>query len=280
MTSLPFQGRIVLAQGLVVSMLLRSCRFFHLCVVAIAAGLALGGCQKTLTTGSISKQAAAPAGNTDLLQQAQKLQTRFKRDPGDADTAIAYADSLKTLGRPDDSLGVLRMANDENPGDPRILSAYGREMLKAGNPNDALALLEQATVAGDRTPQTLSAQGAALDQLGRNDDARERYVRALAMAPDSSAILANLGLSYALSNRIGEAESTLRRAAADPAADPKVRQNLALVLALQGKFGEAETVAKRDLPPEDVAVNMAYLKQMMSSPDRWEKLKGIDGATG
>jgi Flp pilus assembly protein TadD len=43
-----------------------------------------------------------------------------------------------------------------------------------------------------------------------------------------------------------------------------VRQNLALVVGLQGRFAEAESIARSDLPPEEAAANVAYLKQMMS----------------
>ncbi|MCT8970864.1 tetratricopeptide repeat protein [Microbaculum marinisediminis] len=253
-------------------------------VILLAAGLALGGCQKTLTTGSISKEAATQTaqapGSQEQLKQAAKLQDQFKRDPGNADVALAFADALDGLGRSEQAVGALKMAKDKNPSDPRILSAYGRRALRAGNPNEALAALEQASSAGDRSAATLSAQGAALDQLGRNGEARERYKQALSLDPNNSSILANLGLSYALSNKIADAEMTLRKAASNPTATPKVRQNLALVLAMQGKFAEAEDYAARDLSPEDVKVNMAYLKQMMKTPDPWQKLKNIDGATG
>jgi len=249
-------------------------------IVVLALGLALGGCQKTLTTGSISKQAAGEQAPSDGLKQAAALQKKFKRDPANAEVALAFSKSLETLGRQEQAMMVLERASEENGKDPRLFSAYGRAALKAGNPNAAIVALDKAVSAGDSSARTLSAQGAALDQLGRNDEARERYRMALAKDPNNSAILANLGLSYALSNKIADAESTLRRASADPAASPKVRQNLALVLALQGKFAEAEDVAARDLPPDDVRTNMAYLRQMMKSPDPWQKLKSIDGATG
>ena len=43
-----------------------------------------------------------------------------------------------------------------------------------------------------------------------------------------------------------------------------VRQNLALVVGLQGRFAEAETIAKGDLPSEEAAANVAYLREMLS----------------
>jgi Flp pilus assembly protein TadD len=77
-------------------------------------------------------------------------------------------------------------------------------------------------------------------------------------------VLSNLGLSYALSKDLRNAEATLRRAAAQRPADPRVRQNLALVVGLQGRFAEAEAIARADLPPDEAAANVAYLRQMLA----------------
>ena len=62
-------------------------------------------------------------------------------------------------------------------------------------------------------------------------------------------------------------EETLRRAYSNPRADGRVRQNLALVVGLQGRFAEAETIAKGDLPAEQAAANVAYLREMLSRKD-------------
>ncbi len=44
-------------------------------------------------------------------------------------------------------------------------------------------------------------------------------------------------------------------------------RNLGLVVGLQGRFAEAETIVKADLPPDQAAANVAYLKQMLSRKD-------------
>jgi Flp pilus assembly protein TadD len=109
----------------------------------------------------------------------------------------------------------------------------------------------------------LSVQGAVLDQMGRHYDARRYYGTALRIFPDEPSVLSNLGLSYALSKDLPQAEATLRRAAAGSRVDPCVRQNLALVVGLQGRFPEAEAIARSDLPPDEAAANVAYLRQML-----------------
>ena len=42
----------------------------------------------------------------------------------------------------------------------------------------------------------------------------------------------------------------------------------ALVVGLQGRFAEAETIAKGDLPAEEAAANVAYLREMLSRKDK------------
>jgi len=40
------------------------------------------------------------------------------------------------------------------------------------------------------------------------------------------------------------------------------------VVGLQGRFAEAETIAKGDLPAEEAAANVAYLREMLSRKDK------------
>jgi len=78
------------------------------------------------------------------------------------------------------------------------------------------------------------------------------------------ALAAGLGLPRW---NLPKAEENLRRAYAGGRADARVRQNLGLVVGLQGRFAEAESIVKADLPPEEAASNVAYLKQMLSRKD-------------
>jgi len=80
-------------------------------------------------------------------------------------------------------------------------------------------------------------------------------------------VLSNLGLSYVLSKDLPKAEEILRRAYASGKADARVRQNLGLVIGLQGRFAEAETIVKGDLPADEAAANVAYLKEMLNRKD-------------
>ena len=86
-------------------------------------------------------------------------------------------------------------------------------------------------------------------------------------------MLSNLGMSYLLAGDTRGAETYLRRAFEQPGADSRVRQNLALVIGLQGRFAEAEQVAAHELPPEEAAANVAFLRQMLSEQNAWSELK-------
>ena len=89
--------------------------------------------------------------------------------------------------------------------------------------------------------------------------------------PDEPSVLSNLGLSYALSKDLVRAESTLRRASTQARADARVRQNLALVVGLQGRFTEAESIARADLPSDEAAANVTYLRQMLAQQNGWKQ---------
>jgi Flp pilus assembly protein TadD len=110
-----------------------------------------------------------------------------------------------------------------------------------------------------------------LDQMGRHEEAQRYYATALRIVPDEPTVLSNLGLSYALSKDLVRAEATLRRASAQPRVDPRVRQNLALVIGLQGRFAEAENIAQTDLPSDEAAANVAYLRQMLAQQNGWKQ---------
>ena len=65
---------------------------------------------------------------------------------------------------------------------------------------------------------------------------------------------------------------TLRKAAAQSRVDPRVRQNLALVVGLQGRFPEAENIAQADMPTDEAAANVAYLREMLAQQNGWKPL--------
>ena len=237
--------------------------------VAVTAILAagLGGCQTMSDiTGSISPKPTAST-ESDPHHTVEVTGERYRAEPKNAEAALAYGQALRAAGQRSQAAAMLEQATIANPGDKALLAAYGRALVDNGNFQQALDVLSRAHSPENPDWRLLSVQGTALDQLGRHEEARRYYASALKIVPDEPAVLSNLGLSYMLSKNLPKAEEVLRQAYASGRADGRVRQNLALVIGLQGRFAEAEQIVRADLPPEEAAANVAYLKQMLSRKD-------------
>jgi Flp pilus assembly protein TadD len=236
-------------------------------LVAVTAS----GCQNASVLGALNpiSSASQPSAKTDIdwRREADSLGAKYRADPGDPDVALAYAQALRAGGQRAQAVSVLEQASLRYPHNAVVLGAYGKALADVGNLDQALEVLSRAHAPDQPDWRILSAQGAVLDQLGRHQEAQGHYASALRIKPDDPSVLSNLGLSYALAKDLKNAEATLRRAAALPNTDPRVRQNLALVVGLQGRFAEAETIARADLPSDQAAANVAYLRQMLAQQD-------------
>ena len=151
--------------------------------------------------------------------------------------------------------------------------AYAKALTADGRFQQALAVADNATDPLAPYWEALSVRGAIYDQLGEHAAARQDYQQALLLAPGEPSLRANLGLSYAMTGDLARAEAELRHAVALPNASSQVRQNLALVIGLQGRFSEAQAIYAAELPPEEVAANMAYIRQMLSQQNRWSAVR-------
>ena len=231
----------------------------------LAAGL--GGCQTMSDiTGSISpKSSASP--ETDSRQAVEVTGERYHADPKNAEAALAYGQALRASGQRSQAAAVLEQATIAHPTDKALLAGYGRALADNGNFQQAFDVLSRAHSPDNPDWRLLSVQGTTLDQIGRHDEARRYYESALKIVPGEPSVLSNLGLSYMLSKNLPKAEEALRQAYAGGRADARVRQNLALVIGLQGRFAEAEQIVRADLPADEAAANVAYLKQMLNRKD-------------
>jgi Flp pilus assembly protein TadD len=237
-------------------------------MLAGALAVALGACQTTApmeATGSIGTAAAPGATpSADWRRSAEAWGERYRANPNDAEAAVNYATALRGNGQRSQAVAVLEQATITHPKNMVLAGAYGRALADVGNYKQALEVLNHAHTPDQPDWKILSVQGAVLDQMGRHEEAQRYYATALRIVPDEPSVLSNLGLSYALSKDLVRAESTLRRASAQSKVDPRVRQNLALVIGLQGRFSEAEGIARADLPSDEAAANVSYLRTMLA----------------
>ena len=240
-------------------------------LLAGVAALALGACasnrasmQDPVTTGSISGDA------TSLAQ----LAARYKAHPRDKVTIIYYAAALRAAGQPEQAASVVESGLTIYRNDLDLRIAYAKALTAAGRFGQALTVADDAIDPATPDWNALMVKGAILDQNGRNEEARALYTQALLIAPNESSLEANLGLSYAMTSDLDKAEQHLRKAIGMRGANAQVRQNLALVIGLQGRFDESRELFARDLPPEQVEANMAYVRALLTQQDRWDLIKG------
>ncbi|MBR0756164.1 tetratricopeptide repeat protein [Bradyrhizobium jicamae] len=244
----------------------------HLASASLVAVLAvsLGGCQTmsdiagSITTPGSSRAEAVP---DDPQRAAEVYGERYRANPKDPNVAMAYGQALRMTGQRAQACAVLEQATIANPGNKPLLAAYGRALADNGNLQAAFDTLSRAHSPDNPDWRILSVQGTTLDKMGKHEEARRYYASALRIVPEEPSVLSNLGLSYMLTKELPRAEENLRRAYASGRADGRVRQNLALVVGLQGRFAEAESIVKADLPAEEAAANVAYLRDMLNRKD-------------
>jgi len=218
-------------------------------------------------TGSFTAK-SEPSTDTDPQRAIQYYGDRYRANPKDADVALAYGQALRLNGQRSQAAAVLEQACIANPGNKALLAGWGRALADNGDFQQAFDVLSRAHTPDNPDWRILSVQGTTLDQLGRHDEARRYYASALKIVPGEPSVLSNLGMSYMLSKDLPQAEAALRQAYANPKASSKVRQNLGLVVGLQGRFAEAEEIVKSDLPPDEAAANVAYLKEMLKNRNK------------
>jgi Flp pilus assembly protein TadD len=260
----------------------RTARFLASASLLAVVAAAAAGCQTLAptaeTTGTLPSAAAAAAtGSSDAAwrHDLDVYGAQYHADPTKVDVALHYAQALRATAQRAQAVAVLERLSMQNPHDKIVLGEYGRALAEAGDYEQALDVLGRAHSPDQPDWHIVSAQGAVLDQLGRHAEAQRYYQTALKIVPDEPTVLSNLGLSYALSKDLPNAEATLRRAAEHRPVDPRVRQNLALVIGLQGRFAEAEQIAGADLPPDQAAANVTYLRKMLARNNDPQKPKPV-----
>jgi Flp pilus assembly protein TadD len=244
-------------------------------LVSAALGLVLSACAfkgplDSLPTGSIASQPATPA---DLDKQVQYWGDRYNANQKNRDIALNYASALRQTGKNDQAVAVLAKTAGNFPKDRDVLAAYGRALAAAGRLPEALEAVQRAETPDKPDWKLISTEASIRDQMGDAANARKLHAQAAANMPGDPTILSNYGMSYVLTGELAQAEILLSQAAALPNADTRTRQNLALVVGLEGRFDEAQKIASADLPPDQAAANIAYLKKMLAQQNTWQTLQ-------
>jgi Flp pilus assembly protein TadD len=240
-------------------------------LLAGVAAFALGACASNRASTSDPIETGSISSDASSLGQ---LAARYKARPQDKTTTLYYAAALRAAGQPDQAVSVLEAAMAAHRNDLDLKIAYAKALTAAGRFSQALNVADDAINPASPDWNALLVKGAILDQNGKNTEARALYTQALLIAPNEASLEANMGLSFAMTNELDKAELHLRKAVTMRGATGQIRQNLALVIGLQGRFDECREMFARELPPDQVEANMAYIRAMLTQQNRWDLIKG------
>jgi len=197
-------------------------------------------------------------------------------DPTDFDARLKLARALRALGKFDEAAAAADQLLVIQPNNLEALLESARARIAGNQGFYAIDDAERAEALAPRDWRPVAVLAIALEESDRDADALAAHQKALSLAPENPATLTNLGMYYATHDDPASAEPLLRRAAAAPGATAQERQNLALVLGLEGKMDEATELERRDLPPDVVQSNLAYLRAAADQPRprTWDSLRG------
>ncbi len=202
----------------------------------------------------------AEAARVDPLARAAFWARELEIDPRDTQAGLGLAVALRQLGRYPEAYDAAGQVLVIQPDNMDALLEAARAQIGRGQGFYAIEPARHAQTLDPRDWRPVVLLAVAYEQADRDDEALTAHRQALALAPSEPGVLTNLALYYAAHGDLPQAERLLRQAAALPRADARVRQNLALVVGLQGRLPEAEQLVRQDLPPDQAANNIAWLR--------------------
>lgn len=211
-------------------------------------------------------EARAMAERAEPVSRAAFWAREVQIDPQDVEAGVRFAAALRAVGQNAEAALQAERVAMIDPKNVEALLEIARAHIADNQGFLAISPAQKAQALNSRDWRAPSLLGVALEQVGRKTEALAAYQTALTLAPNNASVLSNLGLYYLNAGDKAGAETWLRRAAAAPGATVQVRQNLAYALGLAGKMAEAEQLMRQDLPPEQVAGNLAYLKARGATP--------------
>ncbi|ATQ44357.1 tetratricopeptide repeat protein [Caulobacter mirabilis] len=205
-------------------------------------------------------QQRAEARRLDPFARAAFWASQLEVDGRDIEAGLGVTQAMRQMGRYEEAADAAARALIIAPDNLDLLLESARAQIGRGQGFYAIEPAKKAQALAPRDWRPVSLLAVATEQAGRDDEALAYHRQALALAPNEPAVLSNMGMYYAGHGDLPRAEQMLRQAAASGRADAKVRQNLALVIGLQGRVAEAEQLVRQDLPPDQAANNVAWLK--------------------
>ena len=155
--------------------------------------------------------------NGQLAAAVAAYRAILKRAPRECACWSNLGMALRTLGRKDEGLEVLRQGARVCPRNVGLYYNLGNALNDAGDHEGALKRYRAAWTLDPDHVEAARACGGMLLRLGRFDEAVEHYGAALDRHPDDSRLCAGLGLAFRKLRRPAAAAALRRAVALDPA---------------------------------------------------------------
>lgn len=207
-----------------------------------------------------SAQLRTEARRLDPLGRAAFWARELEIDGRDVEAGVGMSQALRQMGRNDEAAETIGAVLIMAPDSVDALMESARAQIGRGQGFFAIEPAKKAQALSPKDWRPLSLLAVALEQTGRDQEALAYHLQAMALAPNDPGPITNAALYYAGHGDLPRAEQMLRTAAGSRTADARVRLNLALVIGLQGRVSEAEQLVRMDLPPDQAANNVAWLK--------------------
>jgi len=130
-------------------------------------------------------------------------------NPGYATGLQWYAELLENLGRYDESLVLIRRAQEVDPFSLIINAVHGQILSRSGRRKEAIAQFQKTLDLERNFPLGHFLFGLTLVHDGRNDEAVKELEQAVQSSPESSVYRSMLAYVYAQTGRIEEARKIL-----------------------------------------------------------------------
>ena len=181
-----------------------------------------------------------------LAAAAEAYRTILKQHPETCGCWSNLGMALRTLGRKDEGLAVLREGALVCPRSAELNYNLGNALKEAGDHEGALKHYRAAWTLDPENLNAARACGALLIRLGRARQAVEHYGAALGRRPDDSKLCGGLGLALWKLQRPAAAAALRRAVALDPASS-ELRKHLHDVLRWLGNDEEDEAQLRAGL---------------------------------
>lgn len=168
----------------------------------------------------------------------------LQEDPENPGARLRLGASLLQLGRPEEAIPHLEIAERVAPGDPAILQVLGQACLGAGRFAAAAARFRRLLENTPDDPGVLRHLGVCQYQLGDFEASATSFRSALSSQPENTRALTGLGMSLNSLERPDEARPVLEKAVELAPSDRMARLALARSLGDLGEFLRADELLR------------------------------------